>query len=214
MRGPRGGKTHSPLRSIRATLAEPSENHLLGRFLPKEDNVSTSIENPEPTQDLSAFIGIHFIYTYANGWQYEWYARNAQTCDYRIHRGLVGGRWVTNQPMNLVQLAPDLFKVDWHEPTGTCVSLSFDLARKLLHGTIFFPQWIAGEGQHPEKTICYQNDFIDDMHRFRDEGPAYPYVIVGEFAKITFMEQCGPDNDAVINLAPGQLPDGYLSRTN
>lgn len=176
--------------------------------------MSTTTKNPEPTQDLSPFVGTHFIYTYANGWQYEWYARNEKTCDYRIHHGLVGGRWVTNQPMNLVQLAPDMYKVDWHEPTGTCVSLCFDIARKLLHGTIFFPQWIAGEGQHPEKTICYQNEFIEDMHRFRDEGPAYPYVIIGEFAKIIFMEQRGLDSDAVINAAPGQLPDGYLTRTN
>jgi len=84
----------------------------------------------------------------------------------------------------------------------------------LVHGTLFFPQWVTGEGQHPEKTICYQNDFIEDMHRFRDEGPAYPYVIFSEFAKVTFMEQCGPDNDAVIAQAPGQLPDGYLDRTN
>ena len=56
--------------------------------------------------------------------------------------------------------------------------------------------------------VWYQNDFIEDMYRFRDEGPAYPYVIIGEFAKITFMEQRGADNDEVINAAPGQLPDG------
>jgi phenolic acid decarboxylase len=168
----------------------------------------------DPEQDLSPFIGNHFIYTYANGWQYEWYARSETECDYRIHHGLVGGRWVRKQPIKSVQLGPSLYKVDWHEPTGTCVSLTFDLSRRLVHGTIFFPQWIAGEGQHPEKTICYQNDFIEDMHRFRDEGPAYPYVIISEFAKITFMEQCGRDNETVISQAPGQLPDGYLDRTN
>ncbi|WP_352231528.1 MULTISPECIES: hypothetical protein [unclassified Pantoea] len=27
----------------------------------------------------------------------------------------------------------------------------FELNRTLLHGTIFFPQWITGEGQHPKK---------------------------------------------------------------
>ncbi|WP_230953171.1 phenolic acid decarboxylase [Burkholderia stagnalis] len=171
------------------------------------------LPNCQPSQDLSSFVGTHFIYTYANGWKYEWYARNETTCDYRIHHGLVGGRWVTGQQVDLVQLAPDMFKADWHEPTGTCVSLYFDTARRLIHGTIFFPQWIAGEGQHPENTICYQNNFIDDMHRFRDAGPAYPYVIVGEFAEITLMEQRGRDNDEVIACAPGQLPGGYLDRT-
>ncbi|WP_371262719.1 phenolic acid decarboxylase [Pseudomonas sp. NBRC 111123] len=45
-----------------------------------------NITDIEPAQDLSSFIGTHFIYTYANGWKYEWYARNAHTCDYRIHQ--------------------------------------------------------------------------------------------------------------------------------
>lgn len=164
----------------------------------------------EFSKDLSAFVGTHFVYTYDNGWKYEWYARNATTCDYRIHQGLVGGRWVTNQSMNAVQFAQGIYKVDWHEPTGTCVSLLFDINRKVIHGTIFFPQWIAGEGQHPEKTICYQNEFIEDMHRFRDEGPAYPYVVIPEFAKVTYMKNEGPDNDAVINMPPGQMPEDYF----
>lgn len=168
----------------------------------------------EPMQDFSPFVGLHFIYTYANGWKYEWYARSETSCDYRIHQGLVGGRWVTGQPITLVQLAPGMYKADWHEPTGTSVSLYFDIERRLVHGTIFFPQWIAGEGGHPEKTICHQNDFIADMNRFRDEGPSYPFVIISEFAKITFMEQRGRENDEVINAAPGQLPDGFLDRTN
>jgi len=84
----------------------------------------------ESSRDLSQFVGTHFVYTYDNGWKYEWYARNETTCDYRIHQGLVGGRWVTNQKMNAVQFAPGIFKVDWHEPTGTCVSLLFDLNRR------------------------------------------------------------------------------------
>ncbi|MDT8333144.1 phenolic acid decarboxylase [Roseomonas gilardii] len=98
-----------------------------------------------PQSGIASFVGTHFIYTYANGWKYEWYARNERTCDYRIHHGLVGGRWVTRQAMNLVQIAPAVFKADWHEPTGTCVSLCFDTAHRFVHGTIFFPQWIAGK---------------------------------------------------------------------
>ena len=30
-----------------------------------------NITDIEPAQDLSSFIGTHFIYTYANGWKYE-----------------------------------------------------------------------------------------------------------------------------------------------
>lgn len=40
---------------------------------------------------LDDFLGTHFIYTYDNGWEYEWYAKNDHTVDYRIHGGMVGG---------------------------------------------------------------------------------------------------------------------------
>lgn len=39
-------------------------------------------------KDLEDFIGTHFIYTYDNGWEYEWYAKNENTVDYRIHGGM------------------------------------------------------------------------------------------------------------------------------
>ncbi|ARW25946.1 Phenolic acid decarboxylase PadC [Pediococcus acidilactici] len=38
---------------------------------------------------LEDFLGTHFIYTYDNGWEYEWYAKNDHTVDYRIH-----GEWL------------------------------------------------------------------------------------------------------------------------
>jgi len=174
---------------------------------------NTNVISQKDTQDLSRFLGKHFRYTYDNGWTYEWYARNQNTCDYRIRQGLVGGRWVTKQKMQAVQFASDIYKVDWHEPTGTCVSLLFDLERKLIHGTIFFPQWIAGEGQHPEKTILYQNEFIDNMLEYRDKGPAYPYVVIPEFAKIIYMKNEGLNNDQVINKAPGQLSNEEKKNT-
>ena len=28
---------------------------------------------------LDDFVGTHFIYTYDNGWEYEWYAKNDHT---------------------------------------------------------------------------------------------------------------------------------------
>lgn len=42
--------------------------------------------------DVNGLVGHRFIYTYANGWQYEMYVKNATTIDYRIHTGHVGGR--------------------------------------------------------------------------------------------------------------------------
>jgi phenolic acid decarboxylase len=81
----------------------------------------TSIEHPAPEQDLDAIVGHRLIYTYANGWQYEMYVKNATTIDYRIHTGMVGGRWVKDQEVDLVGLGRGVFKVSWNEPTGTSV---------------------------------------------------------------------------------------------
>jgi phenolic acid decarboxylase len=52
------------------------------------------------------------------------------------------------------------------------------------------------------------------MRQFRDEGPTYPVYVVPEFAYITFFEQCAPDDESVVDRAPGELPEGYASRTN
>lgn len=55
-------------------------------------------------KELEDFIGTHFIYTYDNGWEYEWYAKNDHTVDYRIHGGMVKGRWVKDQEADIVKL--------------------------------------------------------------------------------------------------------------
>ena len=79
---------------------------------------------------LDDFVGTHFIYTYDNGWEYEWYAKNDHTCDYRIHGGMVAGRWATGQEVNLVMLTEGVYKVTWTEPTGTDVALDFSQMKK------------------------------------------------------------------------------------
>lgn len=67
-------------------------------------------------KELDDFLGTHFIYTYDNGWEYEWYAKNDHTVDYRIHGGMVAGHWVTDQPANIVKLTDGVFKVTWTGP--------------------------------------------------------------------------------------------------
>ncbi len=52
------------------------------------------------------------------------------------------------------------------------------------------------------------------MNQYRDQGPTYPKMIVDEFATITFIEECGTDNNNVINCPPIQLPEGYTNRKN
>lgn len=173
--------------------------------------IVTTVENPVPPQDFSGIAGYRFIYTYANGWQYEMYVKNDHTIDYRIHTGHVGGRWVKDQRVDLVQLDDDCFKVSWTEPTGTSVSVNILPGKRRLHGVIFFPDWIR---THGERTVLYQNDHLDEMRRFRDEGPTYPIYVVPEFARITYVEYVGPDDDSAISIAPGDLPAGWSDRTN
>jgi phenolic acid decarboxylase len=179
----------------------------------EEDKTLTELESFESTrpEELSAFVGKHLIYTYENGWQYEIYIKNAYTVDYRIHSGLVGGRWVRDQKAHIVRLAEDIYKVSWDEPTGTAVSLTFMLASRTTHGVAFFPNWIVND---PEKTVCFQNDRLDTMRACRDAGPTYPKLVIDEFSTITFVEECGPDNEEVIACPPGELPAGFAGRRN
>lgn len=158
---------------------------------------------------LNGIIGKHFIYTYDNGWQYEIYVKNADTFDYRIHSGMVGGRWVTDQKAFIVAISDSVFKISWDEPTGTTVSLSINTTARHLHGVIFFPRWVA---EAPEKTVCYQNEHLDLMKQYRDAGPTYPKLVIDEFATITFAEDCGANRNDVINCPPSELPAQYVSR--
>jgi phenolic acid decarboxylase len=171
----------------------------------------TDDENWLPEQDLGRVVGYRYIYTYANGWQYEFYIKSERMVDYRIHSGHVGGRWVKDQEVDLVQLDEDCFKISWTEPTGTCVVLNIMPAKRRWHGVIFFPEWVR---QHGERTVLFQNDHLRLMRTYRDQGPTYPIYLVSEFARITFAEHVGPDDDTVISCAPTDLPSGWANRSN
>lgn len=177
------------------------------------NTIVSEIESFESTKpaELKAFLGKHFIYTYDNNWQHKLYIKNATTIDYRIHSGMVGGRWVRNQKAHVVRLAADVVKISWDEPTGTSVSLAFNLDERRVDGVTFFPCWVA---QNPEKTVCFQNDHVHEMRKLRDAGPTYPKLVIDEFAAIAFIEDCGVDNESVIACAPGELPTDYASRRN
>lgn len=148
---------------------------------------------------MDKFIGSHFIYTYANGWEYELYVKNEDTVDYRIHSGMVGGRWVRNQKVDMVKLTEGVYKISWTEPTGTDVSLNFIPEEDILHGVIFFPKWVH---EHPEITVCFQNDFIPLMEESRLKYETYPKYVVPEFGKIIFSRNEGKNNEKVISEAP------------
>jgi len=147
-------------------------------------------------------VGKRMVYIYENGWCYELYVKNATTIDYRIHSGIVGGRWVKDQQVFLVHLVRGIYGISWTEPTGTDVSLTINLDEMRTHGTIFFPNWVA---EDPQKTVCFQNHHIALMQQYRDAGPTYPKLLIDEFADIRLIEDVGIDNDAAISCAPQDL---------
>jgi phenolic acid decarboxylase len=159
------------------------------------------------TQELDGIIGRRLIYVYNNGWKYEMYIKNEDTIDYRIHSGMVGGRWVKDQKVFIVRIARNTYKISWDEPTGTAVSLSYNLDEMKIHGVIFFPRWIAEE---PMKTVCFQNDHLDLMRSYRDAGPTYPKLIVDEFASISLIQNVGIDREDIVACPPDQMPVDFL----
>ena len=68
-----------------------------------------------------------------------------------------------------------------------------------LHGVIFFPKWVH---EHPEITVCFQNDHIPLMEESRQKYETYPKYVVPEFATITYIGNAGINNEDVICEAP------------
>ena len=159
------------------------------------------------TQELDGIIGRRLIYVYDNGWKYEMYIKNENTIDYRIHSGMVGGRWVKDQKVFIVRIARNTYKISWDEPTGTAVSLSYNLDEMKIHGVIFFPRWV---GEEPMKTVCFQNDHLDLMRAYRDAGPTYPKMVVNEFARISLIQNVGAEREDIVACPPDQLPVDFL----
>ena len=153
-----------------------------------------TIDSAVPPQDLTGIVGHRFIYTYANGWQYEMYVKNATTIDYRIHSGMVGGRWVKDQHgrprASLTRRLQDLVdRADRHERRGQRHARRPPSARHDL-----LPALGRADGA---RTVLFQNDHLDEMRAYRDAGPTYPIYVVPEFASITLFEFVGADDETV-----------------
>lgn len=88
---------------------------------------------------------------------------------------------VTDQEAHMLKLTDGVFKITWTEPTGTDVALDFMPNEGKSHGLIFFPKWVH---EHPEITVCYQNEHIDLMEESRIKHETYPQYVVAEFATI------------------------------
>lgn len=152
--------------------------------------------------DLSKFVGKRFVFTYNSGWSYELYIKNAGRVDYRVHHGVIGDRWIKNQHVYMSLISKDICKLSWTERTGTNVSIIINLVDHYYQGTLFFPHWII---KHPEKAAHAINDTLPLIELYREAGPTYPIEIVDEFARITFVEDCGSDDETIIACPSSEL---------
>ena len=165
-----------------------------------------------PKQDFSIILGKHIIYTYENGWQYEYYFKSETEGHYRIFSGHVAGRWVTNRKYHLTNIGHDLIRVNWVEPVGNVVTMVVNIKERWLHSYFLMPQWII---DNPGPTICHEDEHDEEMLKLREQGPTWPMNIAeNTFAKITYLEDVGPGRDDVITCPPDELPDGYADRRN
>ncbi|KAH7424770.1 hypothetical protein KP509_11G023300 [Ceratopteris richardii] len=189
------GKASSTRKSVKESLLIP--------------NISEIMLQPfeEPASDLSGILGKHIIYTYSNGWEYEMYYKNSDTVDYKVRSGSVGGRVVKGQKVSIRQLQTALpsekveasesemssYMISWVEPTGTSVVQVLNLNRREVRTVILFPDWVVKE------TVCFQNEHLDLMRSYRDQGPTYPIHPKIMLGRLHFIEHCTLDNEHVIN---------------
>ncbi|WP_069164865.1 phenolic acid decarboxylase [Nocardia altamirensis] len=171
---------------------------------------------PQDNQDLSGLLGQHLIYTYSNGWRYELYIKNSNHVEYRVHASVkdvnpLAGRWVKDQKAVIARLGNGMYSIAWNEPTGTCVNLVMDTEQRWVHFTGFLAKWVS---DHPELTVVFQNEHLAEIQALRDAGPIAPQVQADLFGTISFAEYSGTDNEQVIASPPGDVPDGFLDRTN
>ena len=165
-----------------------------------------------PKQEFSILLGKHIIYTYENGWQYEYYFKNETEGHYRIHSGHVAGRWVTNRKYHLTNIGNDLIRVNWVEPVGNVVTMVVNIKERWLHSYFLMPQWII---DNPGPTICHEDEHDEEMLKLREQGPTWPmHIAENTFAKITYLEDVGPNRDDIITCPPSELPEGYADRRN
>ncbi|KAH7424783.1 hypothetical protein KP509_11G023800 [Ceratopteris richardii] len=88
------------------------------------------------------------------------------------------------------------YMISWVEPTGTSVVQVLNLNRREVRTVILFPDWVVKE---PLKTVCFQNEHLDLMRSYRDQGPTYPIHPKIMLGRLHFIEHCTLDNEHVIN---------------
>ncbi len=71
----------------------------------------------------------------------------------------------------MIRLADGVVKISWNEPTGTCVSVAYNLNENIAHGATFASR--GGSSWSRRRSSAFQNDKLALMQQYRDAGPTY-----------------------------------------
>ena len=96
------------------------------------------IRRPVPQEEFENEVkNKHFVYTYSNGWNYEFYVSNDERIVYEISGGPMAGR-LNYQTAYYQRIRKNLWQINWLEETGTIVSLVLDIDMKTATTFIVF----------------------------------------------------------------------------
>ncbi len=115
------------------------------------------------------------------------------------------------QEAHIVRQSNEVFKISWHEPTGTNVSVNGE-PRRATHARGNLLSTVDRARTAEDRRLPERSSRIDAAVSGR--WPDLSIVLVDEFATITFIEDCGRDNEDVIACGPSDLPPGYAARRN
>lgn len=123
-------------------------------FYPKYNPTIGVAANEVPQKEFEEeILNKNFVYTYDNGWDYQFYVPNSERVIYKISGGPMAGR-SNFQTAFYQRVSKNIWQVNWLEETGTIVSLVLDINNKKITTLISFSQghWENPEIAHGEKT--------------------------------------------------------------
>uniref|UniRef100_A0A060TDE6 ARAD1D43120p n=1 Tax=Blastobotrys adeninivorans TaxID=409370 RepID=A0A060TDE6_BLAAD len=160
---------------------------------PKVGEVRNPVPQPEFDEELR---NKHIVYTYDNGWTYEFHIPNEYRYVYKIHGGPMAGR-INYQNTYYQRIRKNVWQVNWLEETGTVVSFVLDLEEKRITTLMAFSQ---GHWENPEAAHGFKNEKLADWRQLSKIGIQTNRYMLTEQATINTITE-GPGDLPLVDLS-------------
>ena len=155
------------------------------------------IRRPVPQEEFENEVkNKHFVYTYSNGWDYEFYVPNDERIVYKISGGPMAGR-LNYQTAYYQRIRKNLWQMNWLEETGTIVSLVLDIDMKTVTTFIAFSK---GHWENADAAHGFKNENLQQWRELSKIGIHTNRYLLPEQATISN-----------IYSGPGELPKVDIS---